>query len=78
MDVFGFRSLYFAMVFLQLMAVYLVVVLCASIFAVRPIIATIPIHCLMVVSLVGVGGCVCFLGCIIVGCFGGLASLCMA
>ena len=54
------RSLYFVMVFLQLMVVCLVVILWASILVVRPIVASSSIHCLTVVSLVGVGGMVVF------------------
>ena len=73
------RSLYFAMAFLQLVAVCLVVILCAFILAMRPIVASFSIHCLMVALVTRVGGrCVCYLGCKVVRCLDGLASLCMA
>ena len=55
------RSLYFAMVFFQLMVVCLVVILYASSLVVRHIVVSSSIHCLTVASLAGVGGmCVFF------------------
>ena len=58
------RSLYFAMAFLQLIVVCLVVILCASILAVQPIAAISSIHCLMFAFVDGVGGmCVFFKVC---------------
>ena len=60
------------MAFWQLIAICLVVILCAYVVAVFPILEISSVQWWMVVGLVGMGGMLRFRGCIVVGCRGGI------